>query len=357
MACFRVAVPMMALLSFRDERSAYDEYIEKYSDGLPVVLPSAERVDAMLAAVRRAPDALLGSVMPSGANARVHDIAVNAVMAGLPPAAFEIALTAVEAALDPAFNLNGLQSTTHHAAPLIIVSGPLAQAAGMNAGPNALGQGNRANSTLGRTLRLVMTNIGGGIPGKTDMSVQGSPAKAGFCYAERLDALPWPSLATRQTGRVGATTVTLYAAEGPHMMGDHRSADAERLLHNFARSMCAPGSTNACIPVNMVLAICPQHAAILARGGFDDERIAEFLFEHARNPLGELEATGEFDEIRTRAIAAKFGAPDDPKTRVPVIANPQALILTVAGGDTGGFSSIIPSWPASVPTFREVSTI
>lgn len=349
-----MALPMMALLSFPDERTACEEYLEKFGDGLPLVLPTAERVDAMLAAVRRPADAMLGPVMPSGAHARVHDIAVNAVMAGLPPAAFAIALAAVEAALDPAFNLNGVQSTTHHAAPLIIVSGPLAQAAGMNAGSNALGQGNRANSTLGRTLRLVMMNIGGGIPGKTDMSVQGSPAKAGFCYAERLDAMPWPALATRQTGRADATTVTLYAAEGPHMMGDHRSAGAERLLHNFASTMRALGSTNACIPVSMVLAICPQHAAILARGGFDHARIADFLFEHARNTLGQLEAAGEFDETRTRGIAAQFGAADDPHTRVPVIASPQALLVTVVGGASGGFSSVIPSWPASVPVFREV---
>lgn len=345
----------MNLLTYPDERSAYDDYLRQFSDGLPIVLPTPDRVDALLATVRRDPGSVLGPVMPSGSPARVRDVAINAVMAGLAPPAFPIALTAVETALDPAFNLNGIQSTTHHAAPLVVVSGPKAEPAGMNGGANALGQGNRANTTIGRTLRLVMTNIGGGIPGKTDMSVQGSPAKAGFCYAERLDALPWPSLAERQTGRRDATTVTLFAAEGPHMVADHRSARAERLLGNIADTMRVVGSTNACIPGSMVLAICPQHAAILARDGFDPARIQTFLFEHARNALARLETAGEFDETRTRRFAAGFGSPDDPQTRVPVIARPESLVVTVAGGSSGGFSSVIPSWPASTPVYREVS--
>ncbi|MGH7331095.1 MAG: hypothetical protein ACREJX_22325, partial [Polyangiaceae bacterium] len=163
----------MTLLTFPDEQRAYEEFLEQFSDGLPIVLPTAARVNALLATVNRDPDSVLGSVMPGGTLACVRDVAVNGVMAGLPPRAFAIALTAVEAAIDKAFNLNGVQSTTHNAAALIIVSGQKADDAGMNSGANALGQGNRANSTIGRTLRLVMTNIGRGIPGKTDMSVQG----------------------------------------------------------------------------------------------------------------------------------------------------------------------------------------
>lgn len=342
------------MLTFANERAAYDHFVETFGDGLPVVLPTAERVTELLAAVRRDPDEPLGAVLPSGTVATVRDIAVNAVMAGLPPAAFAIVLTAVEAAVEPAFNLNGIQATTHHAAPLIVVSGPLAARAGMNAGSNALGQGNRANATIGRTLRLVMTNLGGAHPGKTDMSVQGSPAKAGFCYAERLDALPWPSLAARQTGRADATTVTLFAAEGPHMIADHRSASAEPLLENFADTMRVPGSTNACIPGSMAVAICPQHAAILARDGFDPAAIAQALFERARNAIGRLRTAGEYDVTRTGGFAAAYGSPEDPATLVPVIARPDSLIVTVAGGLSGGFSSVMPSWPASTPVYREV---
>lgn len=342
------------MLTFADAETAYDHFVESYGDGLPVVLPTAQRVDDLLRACGRDPNDVLGAIFPSGTRATVRDVAVNAVMAGLPSAAFSIALAAVEAATDPTFNLNGIQSTTHHAAPLIIVSGPLAAHAGMNAAGNALGQGNRANLTIGRTLRLVMMNVGGGRPGETDMSVQGSPAKTGFAYAERLDLLAWPSLAQRQTGRADSTTVTLFAAEGPHMLGDHRSATADRLLQNFAETMRAPGSTNSCAPGDMVLAICPQHAAILARDGFTPETIARELFERARNPLGFLEGLGEFDETRTRRFASAYGDPNDPQTRVPVIARPESLIVTVTGGTTGGFSTVVPTWPASTHVFRIV---
>ncbi len=342
------------MLTYASEAIAYEHFVDAFGDGVPVILPTASRVSDLLRWSRRDPDESLGAVFPSGTIATVRDVAINAVMAGLPSAAFAIALAAVEAAVDPAFNLNGIQSTTHHAGPLIVVSGPLAATAGMNAGNNALGNGNRANAAIGRALRLVMTNVGGGRPGTTDMSVQGSPAKAGFCYAERLDALPWPSLAHRQTGRADATTVTLFAAEGPHALGDHRSASADRLLRNFARAMRAPGSLNACAPGEMVLAICPQHAAILARDGFDPAAISRTLFERARHSLERLRDFGEFDEVRTRHFAAAYGSPDDPQTRMPVIVSPQSLFVTVVGGSSGGFSSVIPGWPASTHIFREV---
>ncbi len=345
------------MLTYANVETAYDHFVESFGDGLPVILPTPERVDDLVRASGRDPNEVVGAVFPRGTLATVRDVAVNAVMAGLPSAAFAIALAAVEAATDPIFNLNGIQSTTHHAAPLVIVSGPLAERAGMNAGGNALGQGNRANMTIGRTLRLVMMNVGGGRPGETDMSVQGSPAKTGFAYAERLDALAWPSLAQRQTGRDDATTVTLFAAEGPHMLGDHRSATGDRLLQNIAETMRAPGSTNACAPGEMVLAICPQHAAILARDGFRPETIARELFDRARNALGFLETLGEFDETRTRHFASAYGDPNDPQTRVPVIVRPESLIVTVTGGRTGGFSTVVPTWPASTHVFRTVRGI
>jgi hypothetical protein len=346
----------VTLLTFPDEQNAYDEFIQRFGDGLPLVLPTRERVDALLAGVQRDPEEVLGPIMPSGAIARVRDVAINAVMAGLPKAAFGIALTAVEAAMDPAFNLNGVQSTTHHAAALIIVSGPGAERAGMNAGTNAFGQGNRANSTIGRTLRLVMMNIGRGIPGKTDMSVQGSPAKAGFCYPERLDALPWPSLAERQTGKSDATTVTLYAGESPHMISDHRSASAEHLLGNFADAMRVLGSTNSCRPSYMVVAFCPQHASLLSGFGYGVAEIQRFLFEGARNSIKRLEDSGEFEARLMGRIAAPYGSPDDPETRVPVFRKPEDLIVTVVGGLSGGFSSVIPAWPSNQPVFKEVIT-
>jgi hypothetical protein len=342
------------MLNYASEAHAYETFIEEFSDGLPVVLPTPERVAAMLASVSRDPAAEVGVVMPSGRTATVRDVAVNAVMAGAPPATLPILLAAVEAVLEPGFNLNGIQSTTHSAGVMIVVSGPYAAQAGMNASNNALGQGNRANATIGRALRLVMTNVGGGIPGKTDMSVQGGPQKYGFCFAERLDGSPWPSLAARQGAPDGATTVTVLAAEGPHVVADHRSPEAEMLLDNIADVMRTVGSMNACIPTYMGLAVAPQHARLLAKGGYDVPRTAAYLFEKARNSLARLRRAGEFDERRTLPIVARYGSVDDPQTQVPVLVTPEHLIIAVAGGDSGGFSAVVPSWSSSIAQYRVI---
>lgn len=345
----------MALLEFADETTAVDEFLERYSDGLPVVLPTPERVEAMLAGTARDPDEVLGAVMPSGTLATVRDVAINAVLAGAPPAVLPLALAAVEALVDERFNLNGVQSTTHCAAVLVIVSGPLAERAGMNAGTNVLGNGNRANLALARTIRLVMTNIGDGVPGRTDMSVQGTPAKIAFCLAERLDVDLWPALAQREGAPAGATTVTVVAADGPHTVCDHRSASPERLLANVADGMRSLITMNACTPGWMALILAPQHARVIARAGWGVEQIQGFLFERARNSLARLREAGEFDEQRTMMHFKRFGAPEDPNAAMPVIEAPDRLIVAIAGGDSGGFSSLVPTWLASTPQFRIVA--
>ncbi|HVA37309.1 MAG TPA: hypothetical protein VNJ51_06825 [Candidatus Dormibacteraeota bacterium] len=345
---------MAELLEFSDADAALDHYIEHFSDGLPVVLPTERRVAQLLAATTREPDFDLGAVPPGGARLTVRDVAVNAVLAGCPAPAFPIALTAVEAALEPAFNLNGIQSTTHSATPLIVVSGPAAARAGMNASFNAFGPHNRANAAVGRTLRLVMANVGGGLPGKTDMSVQGSPAKYTFCAAENLEQSPWPSLAEREGYAPGTTSVTLMAAEDGHVVADHRSADPERLLENVADVMRALGTLNACLPGPMTLALCPQHARIVANAGWSVADVQRFLYERAANSLERLTASGEFDRARTLGVAARYGDPGDPRTRVPVIDAPESLIVCVVGAPTGGFSTVVPSWLASRPVHRPV---
>jgi hypothetical protein len=345
---------VLAYATPADAERAFDAF----SDGLPVVLPTRERVDAFIAAAGvRDPARELGVVPPREARVTVGDVAVNAVMAGLPPAAFAIAVAIVRAALDPAFNLNGVQSTTHVATPCVIVSGPAARRAGMNAGNNALGQGNRANATLGRTLRLVMMNVGGGIPGQTDMAVQGTPAKFGFCFADRDDVEVWSPLAARQGAAPDASTVTLMAGEGPHVVSDHRSASADALANVVAAAMRAPGALNAARPWFMVFAVAPQHARIFAADGWDVARTQRELFARARHTVAELRTLGEWDERRTADIARNYGDPADPSTTVPVIATPKHLIVAVAGGDTGGFSSLVPSWPASVSVHHTIEDV
>ena len=340
------------MLDFANEDSAYEAFVARYSDGLPVVLPTPERVRAMLTGTRENPDDVLGHVYPSGNLATVRDVAVNAVMAGAEPRQLRTILATLEALLDERFNLNGLQSTTHCATPLVIVSGPHAAEASLAAGNNVLGNGHRGNLSVGRAVRLVMTNVGGGRPGETDMSVQGTPAKISFCVAERLDAGCWPSLAERQGGEPGETSVTVMAADGPVTVTDHRSATPERLLRNVADTLRHMGAINAAKPGPAALLLAPQHARVVARAGWSVADVQRFLFEHARNPVWRLREGGEWDPVLTPRMVARYGDAEDPQTLVPALETPESLIVAVTGGDSGGFSAVVTSWPASAVLHR-----
>ncbi|MBD5633120.1 MAG: hypothetical protein IAI49_01475, partial [Candidatus Eremiobacteraeota bacterium] len=304
------------MLDFPSEAAAFEAFVASYSDGLPIVLPTPERVDAMLTGTREDPDDVLGLVFPSGNAATIRDVAINAVMAGAEPRQLRLITAILEALLDERFNLNGVQSTTHCATPLVIVSGPLASEAGLAAGNNVLGNGHRANLSIGRAVRLVMTNVGGGRPGETDMSVQGTPAKISFCVAERLDAGCWPSLAERQGGAPDETSITVMAADGPITVSDHRSATPQRLLANVADTLRHMGSLNAAKPGPAALLLAPQHARVIARAGWDVGDVQRFLFERARNPVWRLREGGEWDPALTPRLIAPYGDATDPETRV-----------------------------------------
>ena len=167
---------------------AYDEidahYQERgWTDGLPIVPPTETAVAEFLCWTDRHPREVVGVLPPRQGEATVERIAANAVMAGCRPEYFPVILAAIALA-DPLFNLDSIQATTHPAAPLIVVNGPIVQEIGLNAGYNAFGQGFRANVTIGRAIRLVLMNVGGGLPGTGDRATQGSPAKIAYCFAE-----------------------------------------------------------------------------------------------------------------------------------------------------------------------------
>jgi hypothetical protein len=184
-----------------------------WTDGLPIVPPTLARVDDMLGAGALERHAVLGDVEPLGGVASVEKLAVNAVMAGCEPAHFPVVLAAVQAILDPAFNLRGVQTTDENVAPLLIVNGPAAARLGVNAGWGALGPGWPANAAIGRAVRLVMTNLGGGWPGAVSFAGLGQPARYSLCLAEREDSGPWPPLHVEQGYRREQSTVTVLRAE------------------------------------------------------------------------------------------------------------------------------------------------
>ena len=170
-----------------------EQYYENgWTDGFPIVPPTEDAVSDMINASGRDPYEVLGVVPPRNGVATVEMVATNAVMAGCKPEYMPVVLAAVEALLDEEFDVQGLQATSDPAAPMVIVCGPVVQEIGINHGASLFGPGTRANATIGRSLRLILINLGGGYPDSGDKSTLGSPAKYSYCVGVDIDT-PWSS--------------------------------------------------------------------------------------------------------------------------------------------------------------------
>ena len=311
----------------------------RWSDGLPIVPPTEARVVAMLGGARDDPERSLGRVPPLWAEATVEKVAVNAVMAGCRPAYLPVLLAAMEALCDPAFNLYSIQATTHPVAPLLIVSGPIVGAIGLNAGPGVFGPGWQANATIGRAIRLVLMNVGGAWPGDGDMATQGQPGKYSYCIAENQAANPWAPLHVDLGFDPAASAVTVFGGEAPHNVNDHVSKTAGGVLGVVGQSMATLGSNAKWImqDASYVVALGPEHAATAALHGWTRQDVVSYLFDRARLPAGQVRA--QFDRV---AWAPWMHAVDDHHL-VPVTAHPDNIRVFVCGG-AGKHSSVIPSW-------------
>jgi hypothetical protein len=324
-----------------------------FSDGLPLVPPTPDRVVEMLDATSREPQDLVGVVAPYDGEATVEKVAINAVMAGCPPLVFPIVLAAVDAACDPAFALLGLVSTTHPSGPLVVASGPLADNVGMNSTGNVLGQGNRANATIGRALQLVVRNVGGGRPQQEDHAAHGQPGKFSSCFAERLDDSPWPGLAQDRGVPPGETGVTLMAAEAPRLVVDQLARTPEQLCASLGGALEWVSHRRVRFAFDALLVVGPEHGRIFREAGWRRARVCQELFERSHTPAGELaRGTGGVAE----GIDPQWVS--DPSAPVPKFAAPDRILLAHAGGDAGLFSMIYGGWVAgeigSEPVTRSV---
>ena len=324
------------------------------TDGLPVVAPTPERVVAMLEHTSRHPQDVVGVVAPYGGEATIEKVAINAVMAGCPPETLPIVLAAVQAACDEAFALHGLIATTHPAGPTVIVSGPYADEAGMNSGGNCLGQGNRANLTIGRALGLVARNLGGGRPGREDRAAHGQMGKVGSCFAERLDdSAPWPGLAQDRGVAAGETGVTVMAAEAPRVIVDQLAREPEGLCESFALALESVAHPKQRLAFDALLLVGPEHGRVFRAAGWDRARVGETLHRMTHSPAGELArgAGGSPEGIDPKYIS-------DPAMPVAKFAAPDRILLAYAGGDAGLFSMVFGGWASgeigSAPVTRSV---
>ena len=330
-----------ALLVADDEHAAVEAlHAAGRTDGLPVVVPTPDRVARMVLATGLDADLVLGEMGPNHGVATVEKIAANAVMAGCLPDHAPVVLAAVRAVCDPRFDLTEVQSTTHDLGPLVIVHGPARACGPVASGFGALGPGHRANATIGRALRLAMINIGGGRAGVSDMALLGQPGKFTACLAEAEEASPWPPLHESLGLAADHPAVTVVGVGGPHsvvFVADADDPDSPGgLLRALARGIAAPGNNNAAFGGRgtVVVVLNPDHAAVLGAAGLDRATVQAELAALASNRRGDL-----------RAVAGSFVAPGDDDDLVPAVGRPEDVLVLVAGGG-GIYSAVMPSWAA-----------
>ncbi len=314
-----------------------------WCDGLPIIPPTKERVAAMLGG--RDGARVLGVMPPLWRQATLEKLAVNAVMAGCEPAAFPIIVAAVEAMLDPTFNLYGVQATTHPVAPLLVVNGPYGRQVGLHAGSGCFGPGFRANATIGRAIRLILLNVGGAWPGRYDMATQGSPAKFAYCIAENEAASPWGPLCD-------GDVVTVYGGEGPHNVNDHVSTTAAGILANVADTAVSLGSNVGWYfsQAQLMVVLGPEHARTIAGDGLDRTDVQRFVYENARQPLSLMRLGGMYG---MQDWPAWMNATSDPDARLPRVPSPEDIFVVVAGG-SGKHSSVVPNCTFSRAVSRPI---
>lgn len=314
-------------------------YDRGWTDGLPVVPPTPTLVDAMAAgAPGRDADEVVAVLPPSNGAATIEKLAANAVMAGCRPEYFPVLVAAVEAVADPAYGLYHRQLTTHAGAPLIIVNGPIAERIQLNGSTGAFGPGFRPNATIGRALRLVLMNVGGAIPGVTDMSQTGHPGKYTYCVAENVHESPFEPLHVERGFAEDDSVVTVVNAEAPHSVTDNLATTARQVLTTAASSLAALGSNNLYSQGDPILALGPEHAAVIAQDGWSKRDVRLYVYEAARQPWRLVKGRG-------KSLGPFFPKwlerPEDDDT-VPIVSHPDDLIVIVLGG-AGGKSMAIPT--------------
>jgi hypothetical protein len=319
--------------------SAEDEfeamYARGWTDGLPVIPPTRERVLKMLTGTTRSPRDVIAIAPPNLVELTVEKVAINAVMAGCLPEYMPWVIAALEAVCNDEFNMHGVLATTMPVGPVIVCNGPGTQAIGMNSGINAFGQGNRANNTIGRAVQLTIRNVGGGRPGEVDRATHGNPGKISFCFAEDEVGSPFTSLATSRGVAPGKNAVTVFAGEGPRCVVDQLARTAEELTNSFVACLQTVHHPKLVIGFDAILTVSPDHGRVFAEAGWDRDRLIAEIMERSTTPGHQLVrgANGMAEGVPPHLRDA-----DLPKFR------PGGLLLTYAGGGAGLFSSIVAGW-------------
>jgi hypothetical protein len=304
-----------------------------WTDGLPVIPPTEDKVQAMLEAVGLAPQHQVAYVEHRAVSITAEKVAVNAVMAGCRPEYMAVVIAAVEGIGDPRWSYHGPGTSTGGAAVLMIVNGPIARQLDINAGDNLFGPGWRANATIGRAVRLVMRNVCGSLPGLLDRGTLGHPGKLSYVIAENEAESPWTPLHVERGFRPEQSTVTVLAAGAPHQFYNQLSSTAEGVLTTAADSMRISGSVMGQPQYALVLA--GEHMRTIAGSGWGKKEIRQFVWERTHNSHAHLK--------RTQLMAGAVQPGDEERMR-PLLETPDDILVLAAGGRAGAFSAFIPGW-------------
>jgi hypothetical protein len=315
------------------------------TDGLPVIPPTPERVLRMLSGTKRGAQEVVATVPPNLAPATVEKIAINAVMAGCKPDYLPVVIAAVEAICTDEFNMHGVLATTHFPTPVIIVNGPIRDRIGMNYRMNCLGQGNRANATIGRAVQLVVRNVGGGRPGEVDRAALGQPGKYTLCFAEFEERSNWPPLHVERGFAPGESTVTVFAGGAPTGFVDQLARGARELATSYGLALAPVSHPKHYNYGEVVVVVPPEHVDTFAKDGWTKEQVREQIQRATLRPVRELVRDAECAEGIPEAAAQKLGL----DTLLPKFADAKNIILVVAGGEAGKFGAYLQGW-VSGPT-------
>lgn len=315
-------------------------YDRGWTDGLPVTPPTDLRVARMLAGTTRKPDDVVGLIPPNLVALTVEKAAINAVMAGCRPEYFPVVLGAIETALQPEFAMHGLLCTLAFSGPLVLVNGPASRRIGMNSGGNALGQGNRANATIGRAFQLIIRNVGGGRPQEIDRACLGQPGKYTFCFAEDEGDDDWVPLAQARGVPAGKSAVTLFHADGVTGFVDQKSRTPEDLAASLAMQLWSVNHPRLARWGNAILVLSPNHYEIFRQGGWGRPEIEAGLIKALKRPVADLlEGAGHPLGI-TAAQADAYADADGMVDKF----HPGGLLVVRAGGPGALMSAVIGGW-------------
>ncbi len=337
-----------------------------WSDGLPLVPPTPKKVKEMLAGTKRSPNEVIGVIGPRKGIVTVENIAINAVMAGCKPEYMPVLIAMMEAASKPEFDLYRQCVTTQPVAPMVIVTGPITDISqlNINSGVGVYGPGWQANATIGRTLRLLMVNTGGAVPGEVNKSTLGQFARYTAAWGVNREENPFLSLQeqiysnARRNKQVtkyyqleklpppkfesigkDENTVMMFALGDRNNVNDNNSKTGEGVLDSVATAMLTaelprPDSSHGVISGSVLVAFGPQHAKILADEGWTIERMRKFLYQKARYSLERWRpAHSDTVESVTKDWAGRESAEPFAKDgMVTMVEHPDNIYFTVAGG-------------------------